>query len=283
MALRVARIPYLNSVPFYQQLPEALELLDLPPRQLGQAAREGAVDAGILSMCDIFRIPALLPLGDMGVAVEGPSHSVLLLTRERPDRIAGGAIGVTTETSTSFPLMRVLLERRFGVRDVAFERRFDAGQDGQLLIGDAALRAAAAGGLVPGHTEYGPDPLPLTVSPEQPWRWALDLGAAWCDWQRQPFVFAEWVVRDDVPAGARAGLERALRSSLSWSEEHGEEIARRFDGAAGLPGDAVGAYLDGFRYRLGPRERRAIETFREIIESSAWWQAGTLSTTGQER
>jgi predicted solute-binding protein len=284
MALRVARIPYLNSVPFYQRVPERLELLDLPPRQLGQAAREGAVDAGILSLCDILRTPGLESLGGLGVAVDGPAHSVLLFTRERPERIDGGTVGVTSETSTSFPLLRLLLERRYDAGNVHFERRFDpATQAGQLLIGDSALRAAAIGGLMPGRSEYGAEALELDASDRQPWRWALDLGAVWCDWQRQPFVFAEWVVREEVPTPACDELERALEESLAWSEQHADELAARNEGAMGLSAKGVAEYLAGFTYRLGARERRAIDTFREMIESTTWWSAGELSTTGQER
>ena len=67
--LRVARIPYLNSAPFYRTVAAQIDLLDLPPRQLGVAAREGAVDAGILSMCDIFRIPGLTSLIPVGAAL----------------------------------------------------------------------------------------------------------------------------------------------------------------------------------------------------------------------
>jgi len=277
--IRVARIPYLNSVPFYRTVPAQVELLDLPPRQLGAAAREGAVDAGILSLCDIFRIPGLMPLGDMGVAVNGPSHSVLLFTRERPEMLAGSAVGVTSETSTSYPLLRLLVTERLRIPEVHYERRLAPGsQAGQLLIGDAALRAAAAGGLVPGRDTYGPDPIALSASSAQPWRWALDLGAAWCEWQSMPFVFAEWVVRESVASASRQELAAALHASLDWSEANLGAVATESEGMAGLDAAAAEAYLHGFTYRLGAPERRAIGLFREMIENSPWWQTEAMMT-----
>ena len=277
--LRVARIPYLNSAPFYRTVAAQVDLLDLPPRQLGVAAREGAVDAGILSMCDIFRIPGLTSLGDLGVAVSGPSHSVLLFTRERPEMLAGGTVGVTSETSTSFPLLRLLLAELLRVPEVTYERRLaPASQAGQLLIGDDALRAAAVGGLLPGRDAYGSDPIPLAESSEQPWRWALDLGAAWCAWQSMPFVFAEWVVRDSVESARREELAGTLHDSLDWSEANLGAVALASEGMAGLDAAAAEAYLRGFTYRLGRSERRAIEVFREMIENSPWWQTEAMMT-----
>jgi chorismate dehydratase len=269
MSLRVARIPYLNSVPFYREVPAGVELLDLPPRQLGQAARAGAVDAGILSMCDIFGIPGLQPLGNLGVAVDGDSHSVLLLSHRKPGDLGGCRVAVTAETSTSLPLLQLLLEDFYGARDVSYERG-DAvdGPEAELLIGDAALRVASAAGLVPGRSEYGPDPILLAPGPDQPWRWALDLGAVWCAWQELPFVFAEWVIRDTVAPAECRRIAAALHDSVAWSEAHPMQLAAECEGMAGLDVEAAAAYLEGFTYRIGDRERAAIERFHEKIEPS---------------
>ena len=72
--LRVARIPYLNSAPFYQRLDGAgFELVDMPPRELGQLAAAGSVDAGILSLCDLLRDPVFDTLGRSGISVDSPT------------------------------------------------------------------------------------------------------------------------------------------------------------------------------------------------------------------
>ena len=60
--MRVGRIPYLNSEPFYWGL-RGHDLPPLVPRALGHAVAAGEVDAGPLSLVDFFRLePALAPL-----------------------------------------------------------------------------------------------------------------------------------------------------------------------------------------------------------------------------
>lgn len=281
MSLRVARIPYLNSLPFYACLPEGTEELDLPPRQLGEAAASGAVDAGILSLCDIMQTPGLEPLGDLGVAVNGPAHSVLLFSREHPEQLQG-TIGITSETSTSFPLLRLLLSRRFGASRVEFARLLTgsppADPVAELLIGDAALVAAAAVGLVPGSSCYEAGPMPVPRADASRWSWVLDLGACWVDWQGLPFVFAEWVVRGDAASGARRALGAAIDESLRRFESDPDAVAAEASGWAGLQHGAVRAYLQGFTYRLGAAERAGIARFQEMLGESPWWTAAHPAT-----
>ena len=64
--LRVAHISYLNSAPFFVGMnDERMEMVDLHPRALGQAAERGEIDAGLMSIVDTFRMPHFEPLGDL--------------------------------------------------------------------------------------------------------------------------------------------------------------------------------------------------------------------------
>ncbi len=276
-ALRVVRIPYLNSVPFYQGIggPD-VELADLAPRKLGTAAEAGAADAGIMSMCDAFRNTAFESLGALGISCDGPSHSVLLFSRVEPNALGGATIAVTTETSTSYPLLRLLMEQRLEVRPKAFVRRPHGAQPGdaaELLIGDAALAAAWRRGLEPGRLDYSSGLLRMPrVGPEQSWKWALDLGAAWKEWQGLPFVFARWMVRRDVDPAARDRLLTRLVASLEGSMRDLERLAAQHASSAGLSAAAAFAYLMGFNYRLGEPELRGIERFRALLAGRPWWE-----------
>lgn len=275
--LRVARIPYLNSVPFYQRMASpGIELLDLPPRELGEAARLGGVDAGIMSMCDVFRIPGFAPLGDLGIAVDGPAHSVLLFSKTPPAELGAATIAVTSETSTSYPLLRVLLEQRYGVVPAAFVRRPEGPRptdDAALLIGDSALIAAARAGLLPGRSDYSNGLIDLTASSiQQPWRWVLDLAQDWKQWQDRPFVFARWMIRRDIDAPRRDWLLESLSESVEASLRGLQSLAAAEAGPTGLPADAAQAYLMGFNYRFGGAEREAIERFRGLLARAPWWE-----------
>jgi len=280
-ALRVARIPYLNSVPFYQNLEGAgYELVDMPPRELGRLAIDRRVDAGILSLCDLHRTEAFEPLGSLGISVDGPAHSVLLFTRGAPTDLAGATIAITGETSTSFPLLRLLLEQRMGVVPGEYvSRAAGPGPDdgAVLLIGDAALRLAAAGGLVPGLADYSAELISLARPTEGEWTHVMDLGTAWRRWQGLPFVFARWATDRRVSREDRAELSDRLERSLADSLVGLLPLAISNCASAGLDGEAARAYLAGFGYECGPREKAGQGTFLGLLEATDWWEPESLA------
>ena len=270
--LRVARIPYLNSVPYYQLVDDgSFDLIDLPPRMLGQAARRGEIDAGIMSLCDSFRSPEFTTLGSLGVACDGPAHSVLLFSRLPPDQLGGSSICITGQTSTSYPLLRLLLERWYGVGAARYIRREQAADedDAVLLIGDAALREAVSVGLKPGERDYAAVSMNLKGGR---WRQVIDLSAAWNQWQGHPFVFARWMIRREATAAASAELLDRLVTSLEQSLRDLCPLAAAYGGQAGLDADAAYAYLMGFTYSLGVSETEAIKRFRALLSESLWWE-----------
>ncbi len=138
-----------------------------------------------------------------------------------------------------------------------------------LLIGDAALKEAASGGLVPGARDYGAVSMSLTGGR---WSQALDLSAAWKRWQGLPFVFARWVVRREATSAASAELLDRLATSLDQSLRDLHPLAVAHGGQAGLDAVAAYAYLMGFTYRLGAPETEAIERFRVLLSESPWWE-----------
>ena len=275
--LRIAHISYLNSAPFFAGMEnERLEMIDMHPRALGRAAEQGEIDAGLMSIADTFRNPQFEPLGDLGIALDGPAHSVLLFSSEPVGKLDGATIGITGETSTSYPLLRLLLDGHFGVHPAAYLRRPDGPEvsdDAILLIGDSALRRAARSGLEPGGRDYGGGILELgTGRFEEPYQHVLDLSAAWREWQGRPFVFARWMVRRQVSREDRVMLVEALLSSLDANMRRLEELAAENGDRGGISAPAAYAYLMAFIYRFGDQGEEAIATFRELLESTQWWE-----------
>ena len=77
-------------------------------------------------------------------------------------------------------------------------------------------------------------------------------------------VFAAWAVRLDAPAAARAGLESALADSLDVGLASLPAIAaRRHD--LGLSEEEITAYLESFRYRIGPDDEKAVAEYRRLL------------------
>ncbi len=254
----VARIPYLNAEPFYTRWDELPGVsVDRVPRQLGEEARAGTVDAGLMAVVDYFASDSEFErLGSFGVSCRGAVESVLLLHAGEFAALSGGRVLLTAESSTSVWLCRLLLERYFGLGGLRFERRaFDESVvassapprgEAWLVIGDAALAARRG------------------RRPEE----ILDLGAAWTEWTDLPFVFAVWAVRRDLPVESKASLERFLDSSLALGERDLRALtssyAERTEGRLGGAAD-LAAYLACFRYRLGPEDEAGLALFRERL------------------
>jgi chorismate dehydratase len=241
MNLTVGFIPYLNMVPFHQGFGPGpfqegeftVEFRKLSPRALGIEAESGKLDAGAMSLVDLFRLSEKYePLGPYGIGVKKVAGSVLLFSKVPLDQFEG-LCAVTDETSTSVRLLQVLLEKRYSRTGITYGRvasslLYDGSANGLLLIGDEALRARKEG--IKG--------LPVVT----------DLATEWMNWQGAPFVFARWAVAKQVP-------ERSKMQLITIEAK-----------ARGLATVDVGDYWDGFVFRLTPEHERSIRTFKGLVE-----------------
>lgn len=242
-------IPFLNSEPFHWNLRlDSFRVIPMAPRRMGQLAREGSVDAGMLSLIDYFDLEERFEPLNYGISVRDKARSVFLLSTREPRHLDGRHIGVTEETSTSVCLMRLILRRQFGC-DPVLERmvadrqskqmlsRFDA----ILLIGDRALLNAD-------H-----------FSRHFPFR--MDLAEVWHGMTGLPFVFARWAVRRSLGDGLRREVDRGLDEALKRYEAAGPG---RHGRRMGLTPEEVERYLGGFNFRFGEGEKQAIDSFRTM-------------------
>jgi chorismate dehydratase len=236
----VGRIAYLNVEPFFHAFPWPV-VTALPPRALGEAVARGEVDAGPLALADVLRLGDLVQPLPFGIAAPAGAQSVLLFADRELAALGGARIAVTAETSTSVRLLRILLALRHEARPPVLVPP-DAPADAVLLIGDAALRARRR------------PPRPLTI----------DLGLEWTAWTGLPAVFAAWAVRRDVAPSGPARLAEALAEALPAGLAHLPAIARAYPDV-GLSEAEVVRYLQGFTYRLGPEEDKAIAEFRRLL------------------
>jgi chorismate dehydratase len=235
--LRVGRIPYLNCEPFFHRL-EGVQLVDLIPRELGQAMAADELDAGPLSLVDYVRLESRLVPLPYGIGCPTGARSVLLFSDRPLARLQGARVGVTGETSTSVELLRVLLALRHEVAPAAWVGA-DEPCHAVLLIGDQAIQRLTAG------------PAAAHV---------FDLGLEWRDWTGLPFVFARWAVAARIPTAERHRFERALDAALDRGMEALPEIAARHRGL-GWSAAEVAAYLRNFAFRLGPDEEKGAAEF----------------------
>ena len=213
--LRAGRIAYTNDLPVYcafdvgaVRFPGAL-VADVPTA-LGARLLDGRLDLSPVSSyfyalhADEF---ALLP--DLCIGSRDQVWSVTLVSPIPPAGLDGGESAVTTESGSGRNLLRLLLERRYGVHakfvDEADPLVAVAAGRPALLIGDRAIDAQRA-------------TLPENV---------YDLGSLWHEWTGLDMVYAVWAVRRDVlrsQPGAVASAMDALRAALAWGRANIERV-----------------------------------------------------------
>ncbi|HET6401256.1 MAG TPA: aminofutalosine synthase MqnE [Candidatus Kapabacteria bacterium] len=260
----VSKMPYLNSVPFYNAFPDysnVVKLAPLAPRVFGKLAGQGSVAAGPMSLRDYMTLSDDFEKLDYGVAVKGKANSVLLFSKYDWQELRGKKIAITSETSTSVELLKVLLEKRFGITEYSFHRTHGTNGshdysnfDAILLIGDEALRRAYGCGI-PGFDKV------------------FDLAEEWCAWKEMPFVFAAWAIRKGTSEAARNEIIKSLERSLENAKGHFGEIGREHGARLHMSEAEVADYLLQFRYRFSIDEHAAMaefemewETLRQQIE-----------------
>ena len=248
--IRVGRISYLNTEPFFRGWPQQPDTAPVagPPRALALMALSGRVDCAPLPIVECWKLePIFEPLGPWGIAVRKAAGSVLLFSKKKIAELDWDVIGVTDETSTSAVLLDLILRARYGIKAV-LRRGFEPEDEARLLIGDSALAFRETG--IEGFS------------------FVYDLGREWVEWQNRPFVFAQWVVRRSLPKEAKDVLRQALTSSLAAGRKMIPQIAREKAPALGLRPGVVEEYLNGFSYEFGPAEKEAMDFFKGLTEGA---------------
>jgi predicted solute-binding protein len=274
--MRIAKAPFLNSAPFFRGFVPAAgdELIDVSPREAGELAASGRLDAGLLPLADFLRLEDRLSrVGHFGISVRGRAQSVLLFSLKPARQLEASAIAVTDQTSTSFLLLRLILEHRYQLPPPVYTRVQQAGiRSGKLRL--ALAEAMAGAGATAQEEAVGlesPDALLLIGDEALRFRqtntlfpFETDLGFEWWLWQHLPSVFAVWTVRQDLPAAEQKRLEtsisRSLASSIGQFGAIGQEHAQRL----GMQAAEIEAYLSAFNYRFGQTEEQGIAAFQGL-------------------
>src|SRR5207302_2297339 len=186
---RVGSVPYLNAVPLTRGLEE--QIIFVTPSKLAEMLKRDELDAALVSVTEVLFNDRYDVLDGIAVASLGEVKSVLLAHRRPIEEVS--EVFCDTASLTSVNLLRVLLLER-GLRPefkplASYD--FSSLSDYALLIGDPALD--------------------FLRSSRQHEIW--DLGAAWYDLTKLPFVYAVWALRRDME---KSRLRRQLREAKNF-------------------------------------------------------------------
>jgi len=233
---RVGSVEYLNAVPLTRGLEE--EVIFATPSKLAEMLRRDELDAGLVSVVEVLFTDRYDILDGIAIASLGEVKSVLLAHRKPIEEVR--EIFCDPASLTSVELVRVLLAAQGLKPEFKTLESYDfaALPDYALLIGDRALD--------------------LLLGPHE--HQILDLGAAWFELTKLPFVYAVWA----LPRGVEnSTLRRQLREARDFGLDTLDSIIRtRTDYDLEFRQDYIGWHI---HYHLGTDEKRGLGKFIELL------------------
>ncbi len=249
----IGRVSYLNTLPFFKHLDNReYKIFQAPPRQLGFLFKDGKIDAGIVSLVDYFEKKNDFKYLNYGIVGNKNVKSVILYSKYPIEKMDKKNIAITDETSTSFRLLQVILEFKYGF-DATYVREKISAREKNLPNFDAFLT-------------IGDDALRFMKNKIEGFNYTYDLAQLWYEWQKLPFVFALWAVRKDLPQSKVQALDELLNDSLNKFFFSDDKIEEFYNSKIGLSRDEIKEYLNNIVYRLGEDELKAINVFCELYD-----------------
>lgn len=233
---RVGSVPYLNAVPLTRGLED--QILFVPPSELAEKLRRGDLDAALISVTEVLFSESYDVLDGIAVASLGEVKSVLVAHRQPLDQAQ--VIFCDTASLASVNLLRVLLAERSLSPEFKPLASYDPGRrpDFALLIGDPALD--------------------FLREPHEHQIW--DLGAAWFELTRLPFVYAVWALRRGLENDR---LRRQLRDAKDFGLDTLDDIiSSRSEYDYAFRKDYLSWHI---HYHLGADEKRGLAKFIELL------------------
>ena len=233
---RVGSVGYLNAVPLTRGLEEQVQFM--PPSQLAEKLRRDELDAGLVSVTEVLFNDRYDVLDGIAIASLGEVQSVFLAHQQPIEEIR--EIFCDAASLTSVKLLKVLLAER-GLKPVfkpLADYKSAPSLDNVLLIGDRAIEFLRA--------------------PHEHTIW--DLGEAWFELTKLPFVYAVWALRRGIE---HKELRRKLREAKSFGLETLDHI---IDSRPEFDRDFRQDYFTWhIQYHLGADEKRGLAKFIELL------------------
>ncbi len=182
--LKIALVEYINTLPFLAGItnsyaPDEVTIIKDNPAACFTHFFNKQADIALLPVATLPHITRDFEvLFEYGIACLGAVDTVVLLSDLPVDQIS--TIYLDSHSKTSANLVRILCKQYWKV-DCTFEHvqvdeeGIDPSRGAYLLIGDK----------VKAH--------------EASFKYKYDLGTAWMEWKKLPFVFAIWVVDKSLP------------------------------------------------------------------------------------
>lgn len=262
--LRLGQVDYISYMPVYHpleegQLPLDADIIKGSPSKLNKMFLAKELDITPISSIEYARYAQqcyILP--NMSIAANGKINSSLLFSKVPVTELEGKRIALTSSSSTSVILLKILLEHYFHVEVeyITMELHLDnmlSKADAALIIGDDAMIV---------KQQVLTEDLPYLIT---------DLASVWKDFTGERMIFTIWVIQrdyaDNNPENVNHIVETLHRSKLLGMKQISTlvEIASRH---SGLSLQAVKEYFQLIFYELDDDYQRALITFYDYAYKS---------------
>ncbi|HOO73231.1 MAG TPA: menaquinone biosynthesis protein [Spirochaetota bacterium] len=214
--MNLGYINYLNCFPFYYHMFEkdplpGVRVVPAIPGDLNLMMADGSLDMSPMSAGaypDMQEKLVVLP--DFCLSSIGYVRSVVLQSRVPIEELDGKRVGLTSASKTSVVLLKILLEKYYGLRpaySTVPPRPSFENIDAALIIGNDAM-----------------------LEPDEPIEYIYDLGDLWMRKTGHPVVFAIFAVRIKALPGSSEQVRRIIRSynhSVAYLRDYEDEVVAR--------------------------------------------------------
>jgi chorismate dehydratase len=233
---RIGSVPYLNAVPLTRGI--GSELIFATPSKLAEMLRRDELDAALVSITEVLFNDRYDVLDGIAIASLGEVYSVLLAHKQPLEKMT--EVFCDPASLTGLNLLKVLLAEKnlFPEFKPLENYKAAAEKDFVLLIGNPAIDFQR------GEHKHE----------------ILDLGDAWTEMTRLPFVYAVWALRRGIEnrdlryelrEAKNFGIE-TMESIIETREEYDEDFRRDY-------------FEWNIQYHLASDEKRGIEKFCELL------------------
>jgi len=233
---RVGVAKALNTVPLIRGIED--QVIFAAPAELVRLLRTNELDAALVSIVEPLLTDRYDILDGVGIASLGEVKSVLLAHRKPLEK--ADVIFYDPDSVTGLVLLKVLLAERGLYPEFSPVKSWEVGdeKDYLLLSGDMAL-----------DFTFGPRTHEI-----------FDLGTAWYELTRLPFVYEAWALRRGIE---NARLRHQLRAAKDFGMQTLDYIIRtRTEYTEDFRKDYLGWHI---HYYIGSDEKRAIAMFAELL------------------
>ncbi len=240
--IRVGIVNYLNTKPLLYGIERApvhdlMELTPDYPSKIAAMLLEGTIDAGLVPVAIIPRLPEAHIITDYCIGCDGPVASVCLLSQVPLHRIE--KVLLDYQSRTSAILVKILLEKfwKFKVEFADTQNDFRNqinGTTAGLVIGDRCLEYRSKVDFV------------------------YDLGEAWKDFTGLPFVFAAWISNKKLPA--------EFVSAFNEANQRGVEAIEKVAAENIISGiDSMTYFRKNISYIMDEGKRKGLKKFLDYM------------------